>query len=265
MARHSNNILNRLATPIIHELPFFIIFILLIGMRPFFNIYTYCVNPDLDTTPIDLAGRVAIVFTLGYVFTLLIHWIGKRWAKVLAYIVVLAFFVVDLFLLRSFGMMLRPDVLMLLSETNSGEASEFARLFLLSRGGMVNFAIVALAIVAIVLAERAYHKKPRTAVTSRHGWLTGLLTGLLLLFGIFSCTTFIRLLQCDDVEQYFGQQDEDLVRPTDPMSSLLQSIPLDQRDRHRLAERGARHRRVAQQVALEHLWLQPAHQPHARG
>ena len=135
MARHFYNILNRLATPLLHELPFFIIFFVLIGMRPFYNIYTYCVEPDLDTTPLDLAGRVAIVFTLGYVFTLLVDWIGKRWFKILAYAVVLAFFTVDLFLLRSFGMMLRPDVLMLLSETNGGEASEFVRLFLLTRGG----------------------------------------------------------------------------------------------------------------------------------
>lgn len=224
MARHFYNILNRLATPLLHELPFFIIFFVLIGMRPFYNIYTYCVEPDLDTTPLDLAGRVAIVFTLGYVFTLLVDWIGKRWFKILAYAVVLAFFTVDLFLLRSFGMMLRPNVLMLLSETNGGEASEFVRLFLLTRGGLVNFSIVALAILAIMLAERAYHRKKRASLPSRQGWLTGLLTGLLLLFGLFSCTTFVRLLRCDDVEQYFGQQDEDLVRPTDPMSSLVQSI-----------------------------------------
>ena len=224
MIHRITNILRSLTTPILHELPFFLTFFFLMGMRPLLNILDQTTILDPDTTTFDLVGRLAIVFLYGYLLTALIHWADKRWLKVTVYIVTLAFFIFDLFLLRTFDMILRPNVLMLLAETNGSESSEFLRLFVLSKSGLGNLVIIALVIAAICFAERAYRRwlLPRWR-EHRNAW-AGLAIGLVLLFGVFSCGTFVRLLQSSDIERYFGQQEEDMVRPSDPISSLFQSI-----------------------------------------
>ena len=224
MAQRIAHILRSISIPVIKELPFFLIFLVLIGMRPLLNIFVPSTNPDPEYTALDLAGRFAIVVVFAYLFSLLIHLTGKRWVKILAYALVLVFFTVDLFLLRSFGMMLRPNVLMLIAETNGSESSEFMRLFVLSKSGLVNLAIIGAVFIAIILAEWAYHRDSLSKIRTTGSLSVGLIVGAFLLFGIFSCSCFIRLLQSNDIEQYFCQQDEDMVRPTDPISNLFQSF-----------------------------------------
>ena len=224
MGHRKANILSYICAPVIQELPFFLTFIILMGMRPIRNILFPKTILDPDTTAFDLAGRVAIVVLFAYLFATLVYWVGKRWMRILAYVVVLAFFIVDFFLLRSYNMVLRPDVLMLVAETNNEESSEFLRLFVLSKHGLVYLFVIGIVIAAIITGEWAYWRWCLPRLHGKHSMAGGLLLSVLLLFGMFSCGTFVRLFQCTDIEQYFGQQEEDLVRPSDPISCLVQSV-----------------------------------------
>ena len=211
-------------SPIISELPFFAFYLLLIGTRPLRGIHSQWADPDAEMTLLNQVSQLAIVVLMGYLLTTIVHITSNRWVKGILYTVIVLLFSIDLFLDQNFGIGFKPYVLMLIAETNGREAHEFADLFCLSKGSIITYVIMAVAIVAIVTCEHLYHRKKNKFHRITIGNTTlAILLLLVLVYGAYSCSAFVRMLACDSTDHFYRQQSEDPITPNDPVSCFLQS------------------------------------------
>lgn len=126
-----------------------------------YNAYRLQVNQGDDMEE-KIALAASELFVDLYAVCVLLTFIPlkiRRWVRALIYLVVYPTFIVDMYCFTKFGTALSPTMLLLVGETNSGEASEFLSTYLnwdiLSTdvGIIVNFALVHLA-VNIIWAMR---------------------------------------------------------------------------------------------------------------
>lgn len=94
---------------------------------------------------------VAVVATLVvWLVTKLPH---RRFFKTLIYVLLLAQWVVALFLMRNFHTSYTPEVLKLLAETNRGESNEFLRTWIAAPGTVRALMITGFTLVCVLIAE----------------------------------------------------------------------------------------------------------------
>lgn len=98
---------------------------------------------------------------ISYIFTIVVYYSHKHWLKVFFYIIGCIVFSVDTFLWLEFHKSISPQILTLIGETNTTEATEFLSTFLLNLKGALCIIIIALFITLICIAE-----KKRTKITS---------------------------------------------------------------------------------------------------
>lgn len=91
---------------------------------------------------------------ISYLFTCIVYYSHKKWVKVLFYVLGCSLFGVNLFLWLVFHKIISPQIITLIGETNTTEASEFLSTFLLKGKGLVSLFILALTIGVIILVER---------------------------------------------------------------------------------------------------------------
>lgn len=160
-----------LTPPIKNELPFLVLFFLLIAfplIKDFFaTLITTGTFVDEALIPICLAMLIS------YIFTIVVYYSHKHWLKVFFYTIGCIVFSVDTFLWLEFHKSISPQILTLIGETNTTEATEFLSTFLLNLKGALCIIIIALFITLICIAE-----KKRTKITSyfsHHHLLTNII------------------------------------------------------------------------------------------
>ena len=220
-----SRITSAITSPILRELPFFVAFILLIGTDTFRAIHSQIVKPDPNVGVLNLVGQFSFVVMMAYIFTVIVASVGKRWLKIVFYIVIVALFTISTFLFQNFGMTIKPYNLTLLLESNGREASEFFRMFVLSKGSIATYCLLSFVIAAIVLAESAYRKKvgSHPQLDFEYNLPIAITVLCLLGLGLYASTSFIRLLRCETPDDYYLFSKNDAVTLSDPISRITQS------------------------------------------
>ena len=96
--------------------------------------------------------------TISYIFTLLIYVARCRILKTLMYIAGVTLFALTVFLWLVFHLIIGPQIITLVGETNTREATEFLYTYLLSPYGIMSICITLSLIVLIIIAERNKNK-----------------------------------------------------------------------------------------------------------
>lgn len=214
-----------LANPILKELPFFIMFFFLFGL-PILGEILYLFHEYSPMTARGLIGRLGLLFLYGYPLTLLIHYSRSKIIKIFVYAIVLFFFGVNTFLAQNYGYTINMNVLMLVLETNSREASEFMNSYLFTEASVTTYGKVVIRLVMILVLEYVYN---RFVIKSHHPhrrleiWLA---IAIVLLFGwgVISFGAIIRICSHNTTEHFFHQQQIEDIRPTDPISCIILSV-----------------------------------------
>lgn len=185
-----NMMLGRMFSPIRQNLPFFILFFLLISLSTFKWSIAGFLSFNVD--PI-IWSHFARALSLSYLLTIIINLTHSKLLKVIFYIVGLSLFSINIFLWLVFHQMLQPQIITFIAETNSREASEFLSTYLFSKNGIISIVIICITIAIVVLAEQQ-----RTSFTgffckrkaSTCGKLIRIPLALILLFGFYNFNTY---------------------------------------------------------------------------
>ncbi len=133
--RSTRRMLQFFATPVLEELPFFILFLFAISVQPLRFLISSLTHSNIEVVRSILLENIPRAAAIAYIFTLLVYYCHSKIIKVVGYVFASILFTVCLFLMVVFGKTLQPDIILLIVETNNRESQEFLSTFLLSRGG----------------------------------------------------------------------------------------------------------------------------------
>jgi len=141
-----------LTPPIEKELPFLVLFFLLIALSPIKLLIAGLLKPlHMETSVfIHLCRALAI----SYLFTFIVYYSHKTWVKVLFYALGCTLFGVNVFLWLVFHKIIDPSIINPIIETNEREASEFFQTFLFDIKGVISIAVICITICIISLIEK---------------------------------------------------------------------------------------------------------------
>ena len=198
--------------PLINQLPFIIFFMLLMGLVHMLQwIHGRIVTFEEGTTIFRLAGNVAIWFLVAYLLAAFIEGCGKKWVKILFYVITLVMFTIQSFLWANFDTPISSTILTLVAETDQRESEEFLNAFLFSDQSMRVYGKVIGYIIFIILAEWLYHKYLKRYFSKKWIKVGALVISVpLLLFGLYSSKIYAQTYK----GQYTGRMD----KPDDPFS-----------------------------------------------
>lgn len=225
MTSKTSRIGTALLTPLLKELPFFVITFFLLSSRALRGIHSHLVDPAAGGNNwLSLCGETAICLLMSYLLTALVTTAGKRWLKVMLYTIILFLFGVSEFLLWNFDMKINSQALTLLMETNTREASGFLQTFLLSGGSIRTYLFVAAAIAVIIIAEKWWHRRRRELHSPTLRRVLAVALAALLVGGLCSSLCYVRIFGYENNDQLNNQERKDIVYPSDPISLLAQSF-----------------------------------------
>ena len=183
-----------IVAPIQKELPFFFITFFLFGSGFIIEIIGLC----RDYVPMlarGLAGKIGLLFLYDYLMVLLIYHTKSRIVKYGLYTIVLLLYGIISFLTLNFEMVINANVLILLLETNSREASEFINTYLSSEGSLITYKKLIIRLIAIIILEYVYNRfvnKSNVSHRKLELWLS-LPIMLFFVWGIISFGTIVRI------------------------------------------------------------------------
>lgn len=140
-----------------------------------------------------------IPYALAYFISILhlsIKNIYKRYSiffKLFIYIVLIFLYATNIFCLLNFSTMISPSIVMLMVETNGGEASEFLATYLLGGKSLVSYLIIAITIIYLLFSEKKVDPRVK-----KSKWIISLfiITIYMLIRATDPIKTFSRLFIC---------------------------------------------------------------------
>ncbi|MBQ9821572.1 MAG: phosphoethanolamine transferase [Muribaculaceae bacterium] len=212
-----------LATPVVEELPFILIFIFLMGAVNVIHMMHVRLVNSLDPHAPSLMcslGHIAIWFTVAYVCAALIC--KKRFLKYLFYLLSLAAAATQHFLLHNFGQRICATYLGLLAETNSKETSEFIHQYLLSDAAIPTIRYIVLYVALIIILEYVW-KRLKAFFNTRFFYahykpLAALIVPILA-FGLYSARVYVDIYKStspDDIPY--------MKHPIDPFTNTYAAV-----------------------------------------
>lgn len=102
----------------------------------------------------EVLTPICLAFFISYIFTIVVYYSHRHWVKVLLYTIGCVVFSVDTFLWLEFHKSITPEILTLIGETNSKEASEFLATFLFNLKGALCILLIVLFITIICIVEQ---------------------------------------------------------------------------------------------------------------
>lgn len=226
-------IISTVLYPIIKELPFFLMYFVLMAnyvIRLFRCKLLLPEYQDAGFTYWDLFFRATLIMLCGYLFSWLLVALKKKWVKVVAYSIVIGLFAVDFFLSKAFGLFISPFVLVLIAETNTKESAEFINTFMGVGGNWVVYALVLLVIVITAILEKFYYPRIYQKLNSlieRKRLLSYLMVSVfsvLFVCGLYASGTYVRLFQCNDTDELSDWEMYDTFYPLDPFSNTMYAL-----------------------------------------
>jgi heptose-I-phosphate ethanolaminephosphotransferase len=145
-----------LPPPIEKEFPFLILFFLLIAFPLIKNLLATLVASGIFIS--EVLTPICLAFFISYIFTIVVYYSHRHWVKVLLYTIGCVVFSVDTFLWLEFHKSITPEILTLIGETNSKEASEFLATFLFNLKGALCILLIVLFITIICIVEKKRSK-----------------------------------------------------------------------------------------------------------
>lgn len=187
LTRFAKGLLKGILSPIRREFPFFVLFFLLISLSTLKFFISGILGFHLDPIVFeDLARGLSV----SYVFTAIISYTRKKWVKVVFYAIGLSLFGLNVFLWLVFHLIIQPQIITFIGETNSREATEFLSTYLFSRNGIISIIVICFALMTVVMAELRHELidnsiSQKTSWTARKAFLWGTVITVLFGFGQF--------------------------------------------------------------------------------
>lgn len=158
-----------------------------------------------------LVGNIAIWFLTAYLLATIIELCGKKWVKVLLYVITLTMFTIQSFLWANFDTPISSTILTLVAETDERESEEFLNAFLFSDASIKVYFKLLGYIILIIISEWFYHKYLKKNLQRKYIKTIALILCIpLLLFGIYSSKIY--------AETYHGKYTGRMDKPDDPFS-----------------------------------------------
>lgn len=142
--------LKGITSPIRHEFPFFVLFFLLITLPTFKSLIAGILGHHLDAIVFE---DVARALTVSYLLTAIINYSKLEWLKVAFYAIGITLFSLNVFLWLVFHLIVQPEIITFIGETNTKEATEFLSTYLLSRNGIASIFVICIALLIVMLGE----------------------------------------------------------------------------------------------------------------
>lgn len=172
--KNINHIVKAITFPITNDLIFYIQIIILLILPSLIN--AFFINRDSfltfsDNYPFGFVVRHGASFPyiifmpciLSYIINtigLVISNLSKKGYslyKVIIYSCLFILLSINIFLLLNFKTMLAPTIIMLIAETNFGEATDFFNIYLLNKNSLISYIIILSTILLIILSENKIH------------------------------------------------------------------------------------------------------------
>lgn len=217
-------------SPILEEFPFFFCFLLLFGGSLIGVPISLLLNYD-PIWALGFAKLIGSLFIYDYVLTCIVYFSKSKVIKICLYVLIFFLYGLNSFLQSNFDYRITPNVLLLILETNSREASEFVDIFAFSKASLITYGKVIIQIIIIIALELAYsrflHKKEGSARKDSYRKLKSILVLPILLMLLWGFSTFgplIRICRHNTLDNLFQQQTMELFIPEDPISSTIMSL-----------------------------------------
>lgn len=214
---HNNLLDNSLSKSVIMELPFILVFMLMMGSENYVLSLFYSLS---YSHLINSFSRLSIWLLFSCLFAYMIFKANRRFFKISLYLILFSLFAIQHYLLQNFGSPISPTYLTLLAETNKEEVSNFARLYLSLENILPTIKILSLYVIIAFLGEYIWTRFIRKhKVPVFYSYLTSVFLVPLLVFGLYSSRVYYQVL---------NETSPDRVRmlgcPEDFISSTFSSI-----------------------------------------
>ncbi len=171
-----------LARPLVEELPLIVMGAAALTPHTYLNTF-WCLQLGKDWTVEVLPGAwhaTAVAVLVSYVLAALVTWLpGRRWTRIVAYLLVLAAGALSRFLVYNFKSLLTPAMLSAAIETTGSETSDFLHTFATASGTVM---MAKTMFVYVLLAAAALWLGPRLARWLNRRWVKVLLLACALPF-----------------------------------------------------------------------------------
>ena len=227
MKEKINRFLSAIISPVLKELPFFVIIFLILAEKALRGIHSQLVEPSMYTNAYDLSGQVALALIWAYVLTVVVSLVGKKWLKICFYVLFVTIFAICKFLYLNFEMGINPHAITLLVETNSREASGFISTFILAKESIKAYCYTAALIAVIVADEYFYHRKKKEVKAQVNTPLRKILAVVfvaMLVYGLHAACCYFRIFSYETNDQLNNIERLDIIYPSDPISAIAQSM-----------------------------------------
>lgn len=121
------------------------------------NIYKYGIKiRDGASVPYIFFIPYTLAYFISAIHLLIKHFykIHSLFLKIFVYIVLICLFATNVFCLLNFSTMISPSIVMLMVETNGGEATEFLSTYLFGGMSLASYLIIAITIIYLLLSEK---------------------------------------------------------------------------------------------------------------
>ena len=185
---------NYLVTPVIWNLPLFLISILMLG--GFDMLYYQHLYHEYEISDI-LSGYAEMIF-MAYLINIICYLLRKIHFHLFVYILLFIIYIVNFYLRYSFGTDISPKILLLVFETNPKEVSGFFKTYLMTDGMYKTIGAFVIVVTFIILGERL--KKRIQQMVNKPAYQ--ILLTIILLFGIIGGASalgrYASLTRCRD-------------------------------------------------------------------
>lgn len=145
-----------------------------------------------------------IPYTLAY-FISAIHLLIKHFYKIhslffkiFVYIVLICLFATNVFCLLNFSTMISPSIVMLMVETNGGEATEFLSTYLFGGMSLVSYLIIAITIIYLLLSEKKINPRIKN---NKWIFIISIITIYMFIRAKDPIKTYSRLFSCESLTE----------------------------------------------------------------
>jgi len=165
--------------------------------------------------------RLSLRVFYAYLATWLVVIVNRRWFKLMIYTLATLLFVVESFLQLRFHMDVGPAMFRLIAETNPQESREFITNFVMARPTIKVFALAAVVVGCIAIAERYRHTLAQWIQRIRLQPVLLSVMAVMVGCGAWASLSFVDLFSYHTTERANRWCDLDPVAPNDVVSSLI--------------------------------------------
>lgn len=200
--KNVKKVLCALSKPIIEEFPLFVLTLVIANLGALRLIHGCLVSQNIK---LDEFERIIRFFSIGtvvsYLFAVFTYYTKNRFIKICFYAIPIVLFISNFFLLLNFGSILNPSYILILGETNPGEASGFINTFLLSKNGVITIVVLMIIIAICYVAEK--YKRYILNYTHKR-WIGGIICLLsvpFLLNGLYNISKIVTIFNVQSLKQ----------------------------------------------------------------